>query len=79
MVEKTLQGVLNDVCNTEPKVILSAREVGKKTFQKTEGTIYDNNILRWMGCLVLAYKMDFRENTLQVAVEGEPYDWGKTD
>jgi hypothetical protein len=76
-MEKTLREVLEEVAQKEPSamVVLSHRETGKKTFNKTEGSLVDNKILRWMDCLVLAYRMDCRQNILQVAVEGEPHEW----
>lgn len=76
-MEKTLQEVLNDVYKSEPHIILQSREIGKKSWNKYEGDMFDNKILRWMDCLVLAYRMDCQSNVLQVAVEGKPYDWGK--
>lgn len=76
-MEKTLQDVLNDVCKGEPQIILQCREIGKKSWTKIEGDMFDNRILRWMDCYVIAYRMDCRADILQVAVEGKPYDWGK--
>lgn len=72
--------VLKDLlmcCGSKVEIILSHRRNDTEKWKKTTGNRMDNEILRWMDCIVTAVKWE-KGKPVQIAVEGEPYAWGET-
>lgn len=70
---KTFRKVLEECCETEPKVSLLQMVNGHRA-ESVDGNILDDQFARWWDCSVIVYRMDYSQNLLQVAVEGEPND-----
>lgn len=73
---KILRKVLAEVAETEPKISLLQMLNGRRAKSIT-GQYFDDEFVKWWNCRVLVYRMDYPQNLLQVAVEGEPDDWGQ--
>lgn len=75
-MSKIFRKVLAEVAETEPKISLLQMVNGRKA-ESIIGQYFDDEFVKWWKCKVLVYRMDYLQNLLQVAVEGEPDDWGQ--
>ena len=69
---------LLEIFDSKTRFILSHRRNQTEKWKKNEGNRVDNEILRWMDCIVTAVKWE-KGKPVQIAVEGEPYAWGDTN
>lgn len=58
---------------TNTEITLSHREGAGQEWGKSIGKRADEQILRWMNCVVIACKWE-RDQPIQIAVEGVPYE-----